>query len=90
MLKGVIMNKLSVWTYSYRKSYYLTHPKILFHDIYWNFRNWWHRGKYGFGYVDAWNFNNWWVEVGASALRYIADHGDGYPGVEPWDTCNKW
>ena len=83
-------NELSVWTYPYRKTYYLTHPWMWFKDTYWNFRNWWHRGKYGFGYVDAWNWSNWWCEVGAAALKYMAENGHGYPGVEPWETPEKW
>lgn len=83
-------NKLSVWTWPYRKRYYLTHPWKWWHDTYWNFRNWWHRGKYGFAYVDVWEWSTWWPEVGAEALRYMAEHGCGYPGCEPWETPEKW
>lgn len=83
-------NKNSVWTLSSSKRYYLTHPWMLFYDIYWNFRNFIHRGRYGFAYVDAWNWNNWWMSVGAEALRYMADKGSAYPGVEPYDTPEKW
>ena len=83
-------NELSVWTFPYRKTYYLTHPWKWFYDLYWNIRNFIHRGKYGFAYIDAWNFGYWWPKVGAEALKYIAEHGSGYPGVEPWDTHEKW
>lgn len=83
-------NELSVWTYSYRKSYYLTHPWKWWKDTYWNFRNWWHRGKYGFAYVDVWEWGVWWPKVGAAAMKYLAEHGHGYPGVEPWETPEKW
>ena len=83
-------NKLSVWTYPCRKRYYLTHPWKWWHDTYWNFRNWWHRGRYGFAYVDVWEWSNWWVQVGAAAMRYLAEHGHGYPGCEPWETPEKW
>lgn len=83
-------NELSVWTLSYGKSYYLTHPWKLFRDFYWNFRNWWHRGRYGFAYVDVWEWSTWWPKVGAAALKYMAKHGSGYPSVEPWDTPEKW
>ena len=83
-------NNNSVWIFPYRKLHYLTHPWKWFRDLYWNFRNFIHRGRYGFAYVDAWNWNSWWVSVGAAALRYIADHGCGYPGDEPFETPEKW
>lgn len=83
-------NPLSVWTFSYRKSYYLTHPWKFFNDIYWNCRNFWHRGRYGYAYTDVWNFCDWYPRVAAEALRYMAKHGSGYPGVAPWETPEKW
>lgn len=83
-------NPLSVWTFSYRKSYYLTHPWKWFKDIYWNIRNFWHRGKHGYAYVDVWNFCDWYPRVGAAALEYLAKHKSGYPGVKPWDTPEAW
>lgn len=83
-------NPLSVWTFPYRKSYYLTHPWKLFKDIYWNIRNFWHRGRYGYAYVDVWNMCDWAPRVIAEALRYLRDHSHGYPGVSPWETPEKW
>lgn len=83
-------NPLSVWTFPYRKSYYLTHPWKWFKDLYWNIRNFWHRGRYGYAYVDVWNFGEWYPRVAAGALRYLAEHASGYPGVEPWETPEKW
>lgn len=83
-------NDLSVWTFPYRKSYYLTHPWKWFKDIYWNIRNFWHRGRYGYAYSDVWGWYWWWPKVGAEALRYLAEHNWGYPGYEPWETPEKW
>ena len=83
-------NPLSVWTFSYRKSYYLTHPWKWFKDLYWNIRNFWHRGRYGYAYVDVWNFCDWYPRVAAEALRYMADHHSGYPGVKPYQTPELW
>lgn len=83
-------NKLSVFTYPYRKTYYLTHPWKLFKDIYWNIRNFIHRGRYGYAYVDVWNFCDWYPQVAAEALRYLAKHNSGYPGVYPWTTMKEW
>ena len=83
-------NPLTVWTFSYKKSYYLTHPWKWFKDLYWNIRNFWHRGRYGYAYVDVWNFCDWYPRVAAEALRYLAKHGSGYPGVKPWETPEEW
>ena len=83
-------NPLSVWTFPYRKSYYLTHPHKWFKDLYWNVRNFWHRGRYGYAYVDVWNFCDWYPRVAAEALRYLAARNTGYPGVKPWETPEEW
>ena len=74
----------------YRKRYYLTHPWKIVKDIYWNIRNFWHRGRFGYAYVDVWNFCDWYPRVGAEALRYLALHNCGYPGHPPWETPEKW
>lgn len=83
-------NPLTMWSFPYRKRYYLTHPWKIVKDIYWNIRNFWHRGRFGFAYVDVWNFCNWYPRVGAEALRYLALHSHGYPGHSPWETPEKW
>lgn len=83
-------NPLSVWTFPYRKSYYLTHPWKWFKDLYWNIRNFWHRGRYGYAYIDVWNFCDWYPRVGAEALRYLARHNSGYPATKPWNTMKEW
>lgn len=83
-------NKLSLWKLSYRTSYYWTHPWKWVKDIYWNVRNFIHRGRYGFAYSDVWGWYYWWPTVGAEALRYMAEHHAGYPGHEPWETPEIW
>ena len=83
-------NELSVFSFSYKKTYYLTHPWKWWNELYWNIRNFIHRGRYGFAYVDVWEWSSWWPKVGAAALRYLAENGCGYPGVDPWDTPEKW
>lgn len=82
--------KLSVWSYPFRKTYYLTHPWKWIHDTYWNFRNWIHRANYGYAYVDVWNFCDWYPRVGAEALCYLAAHNSGWPGTDPWKTPEEW
>ena len=83
-------NKLSVMSFPYRKMHYLTHPWKWFKDIYWNIRNFWHRGRYGYAYVDVWNFCDWYPRVGAAALRYLAANNRGYPATKPWNTMKEW
>ena len=83
-------NPLSVNTFPYRKLYYLTHPWKILKDIYWNVKNFWHRGRFGYAYVDVWNFCNWYPRVGAEALRYLARHNSSYPGTKPWSTIEEW
>ena len=83
-------NPLTVWTFPCRKRYYLTHPWKWCKEFYWNFRNWIHRANYGYAYTDVWNFCDWYPRVAAEALRYLAKHGNGYPGIKPWDTHSKW
>ena len=83
-------NPISVWTFPYRPRYYITHPWKIIKDIYWNIRNFWHRGRFGYAYVDVWDFCNWYPRVAAEALRYMADHHSGYPGCPPWDTSERW
>ena len=53
-------------------------------------RNFWHRGHFGYAYVDVWNFCDWYPRVGAEALRYLARHNSGYPGHKPWGTMEEW
>ena len=83
-------NPLSVWSYPYKKTYYLTHPWKWWHDTYWNIRNWIHRANKGFAYTDVWNFCTYYPMVGAEALRYLARHNSGYPGTKPWNTMEEW
>ena len=83
-------NPLSVWSYPYKKTYYLIHPWKWWYDTYWNIRNWIHRANKGFAYIDCWNFCEYYPRVGAEALRYLARHNSGYPGTKPWNTMEEW
>lgn len=83
-------NPLSLWSFTFRPQYYLTHPHKWIRELYLNIKNFIHRGRYGYAYVDVWNWCNWFPTVGAEALRYLAEHGNGYPSVAPWETPEKW
>lgn len=84
------VEKLSVYMFSYAKSYYLTHPWKWVKDVWLGVKNLWHRARYGYAYVDAWNMENAWCEMGANMMLHIAEHGWGYPGYGEFDTPEKW
>ena len=82
-------NPLTLMNFSYRKWYYLTHPWKWMNHLYWNIRNFWHRGKYGYAYTDAWSFCTWYPQVAAEALRYLALHNNAYPDKN-WNSMREW
>ena len=79
---------LSLWSFPYTLRYYLTRPWKWLHDFYWNLRNFYHRGRYGFAYVDVWNFCDWYPRVGAAALHYLASHNEGYSTT--YNSIDEW
>lgn len=82
--------KMSVFTFSYRKSYYLIHPWVWFKDAYWGIRNLWHRARYGYAFVDAWNMSDATCEMMANMLIHLVEKSCAYPGREPFETPEKW
>ena len=84
------MNKYSVWYMPYNKRYLITHPWQWFRCAWRNIRDAWRRSVYGWTYGDVWDWDNWFLHVAPSMLRYMADHGSGYPGREPFTTSEKW
>ena len=83
-------NPLSLWNFPYSRKYYLTHPWKLLRSIHANIHNLLHRAKYGFSYTDVWDFCTWYPQVGSEALKFLALHNDGYPGIIPWETPEEW
>ena len=83
-------NPLSLWKSAYSIKYYFKHPISGFKNIYWYVRNFYHRGKYGYAYFDVWNWYHWWTNVGAEALRYLANNGSAYPATDPWNSKLQW
>lgn len=76
--------------FSYRKSYYLTHPFRFVRDVWVGVKNYWHRSRYGYAYVDAWNMSEAWCKIGANMMLHLAQHGNAYPGYGKFDTPEKW
>lgn len=83
-------NDMSVFTLGYRKRWYLMHPLKFIKEIYWDCRNFIHRGRFGFGYCDVWCMDQYLIKVIPKMLRHLAKHGCGYPGVEPFNTPEKY
>ena len=84
------VKKLPVYLFSYRKSYYLTHPWAFVKELWVGARNLYHRARYGYAYVDAWNMGSSWCEMGANMMLHLAEHSCAYPGVGEFDTPEKW
>ena len=84
------MNKYSVWHIPYNKRYLLTHPWKWFKCAWRNIRDAWRRSVYGWTYGDVWNWDNWFLHTAPSMLRYLADHGNAYPGRAPFETPERW
>ena len=82
------MNVLRISTFKF--TYYLRHPSKFFKEIGWALRAAYMRIKYGYCYQDIWNWQNWFIQIIPPMFRYLSEHGVGYPGVEPFDTPEKW
>ena len=83
-------NDMSLFKQECSTRYYLLHPWKWFRDLYWSCRNFIHRGKYGFAYIDVWCMDAYLLKLIPLMLRYLKDHGCGYPGTEPFETPEKY
>lgn len=81
---------LSVWSFCYRKRYYLKHPIKLLKEIWSNIYVGYMRIRYGYCYTDVWDMSEWILEVFPSMLRHMANYGCAYPGSKPFETPEKW
>ena len=81
---------VNVFDWPYSKRYYLTHPWKWFGQLGRNLRAAWMRATKGWCYSDCWNFDDTFLTIVPEVLRYLADHGCGYPGSGKWDTPEKW
>lgn len=82
--------KYSVWYLPYNKRYLLTHPWKWFKCAWRNITDAWHRSVYGWTYGDVWDWHVWFLRTTPDMLRYMADHGNAYPGHAPFETPEKW
>ena len=81
---------MNVFTWSYSKRYYLTHPLDWVRELFGNIRDAYRRAVYGWTYRDVWELEYFLLEILPPMLRYMADYGKAYPGVEPFFTPEEW
>ena len=65
-------------------------PWKWFKELYWNCRDFIHRGRHGFAYVDVWNMDEYLLMLIPDMLRFLAKNSHGYPGAEPFETPEKY
>lgn len=70
--------------------YYIVRPCRWFRDCGRKARDWYHKIKFGWTYSDVWNWDCWFIETVPPMLRYLAKNACGYPGIEPFETPEKW
>lgn len=61
-----------------------------FHDLIRFPKRVYQRIKYGFCDIDTWDVENYLDSVLPNILDYLGDNFQGYPGVKPFDTPEKW
>ena len=83
-------NEMSLFRLGYGPLYYVKKPWKFFKEIYWNVRNFIHRGRFGFAYADVWCMDEYLLELIPLMLRYLGEHSCGYPGTPPYETPEKY
>lgn len=81
----------NVFSWPYSRNYYLTHPWKWFAQLWKNLKCGWQRATKGYCDYDVWNMDSWMLELLPPMLRELANDPVGaYPGVEPFETPEKW
>ena len=70
---------ISLCVFSYKKSYYLTHPLCFVKELWIGAKNAYHRMRYGFAWVDLWNMDTYLGKLVPSMLRELAKRSCGTP-----------
>lgn len=87
----MMKNWINVFTnFPYSKHYYLTHPHKFVSECWTNLQNAWYRATRGWSYQDLWNMNDYLIDIMIDMLRNLAHENHAYPGVEPFETPEKW
>lgn len=75
---------------SWSNRYYLTHPWKLFKDIRTYIKNYRHRARYGYAWVDLWNMDTYLDQLIPNMLDELADRSHGWPQGEEWPEFEDW
>ena len=74
----------------YSRRWMITHPWLYFKHGYYNLKAAWQRATRGYASRDVWSMCDYFLEIFPAMLRDLAKNCNGYPGVVPFDTPEKW
>lgn len=81
---------MPLYWFSYSKRYYLTHPWAWFKDLRIGIKNFWHRGRTGWAWVDLWNTDTYLGQLLPNMLEELAERSHGWPQSEEYPTFEDW
>ena len=70
---------ISLCVFSYKKSYYLTHPFLFIKELWIGAKNAYHRMRFGFAWVDLYNMDTYLGQLIPSMLKELAARSCGVP-----------
>lgn len=80
---------MNLFKFPMRLRYYLTKPWRFFRELRYSFKYAWQRATKGYSFYDSMDMDDFLLHVIPGMLRDIAN-SDSFPGVEPFDTYEKW
>ena len=81
---------ISLCVFSYSKKWYLTHPWLIVKDLWRGAKNFYHRGRYGYAWVDLWNTNTYLTELTTNMIEQLAERANGWPQCDEWPEFEDW
>lgn len=84
------MNKMNVFSYGYRKGYYLKHPIKFVCETIGNFRAAWHRATRGWAACDVWELGPQFLQIFPEMLRYFEKYHCGVPMDMADEEWTQW
>jgi len=81
---------LNCFHYSIRPWKYIHNWPSNIRQFFRNLRFAWQRATQGYCDYELWNMNDYLATLLADMLDDLAANGMGYPGIEPYDTPEKW
>lgn len=74
------------FTYGYDCCRFFYRPIQFFHNL----KYAWQRAIRGYCDRDIWNLDIFYSDLFYQTLNKLADDTNDYPGIEPWETPEKW